>query len=74
MGHISIDMDFLEDYMKKNSIKSHRQLAINIGISTTTLYRILDGSRNPGSKTINKMLEYFVEESFETLFYKVKDC
>lgn len=68
MKDVVINKGYIEDYMDLHNITSYTQPAQDIGISTATLTRVLNGERKPGYIIITKMLSYF-GEPFEVLFF-----
>lgn len=72
MGKLVINVLFIQEYKEKQKIKSISRLADEIGISRSTLSKILRGDRNPGRKVITKMMIYF-KVPFDVLFFLSKD-
>jgi transcriptional regulator with XRE-family HTH domain len=72
---IAINHVFLKEHMRKHNIKSYRQMAELIGISSSTLSRAMRRERNPGQLVIRKMLLYFKQykEPFERIFVFIDD-
>lgn len=64
---LTLNKEFIQEYMKKNEINSLNQLARDIGISETLLFRLMKGERKPGQKTIGKMMSFFGVK-FEQIF------
>ncbi|MGE7114342.1 helix-turn-helix transcriptional regulator [Lysinibacillus sp. NPDC047702] len=64
---IQIRKDFLSDYLKQNNL-TEREFAKLIGVAHSTVNRVLNGKRNPGSKFIAGILKRFPELTFEELF------
>lgn len=50
-----IDLNKLQEYMKKNNI-SEVKLAKMIGVDYTTVYRVFRGLRKPGAKFITGLI------------------
>ncbi|BBN97455.1 helix-turn-helix domain-containing protein [Sporolactobacillus terrae] len=65
---IAVKSTFLREYLEKKNI-SDSQLADLIGVANSTVNRILNGKRNPGSKFISGILTAFPDLKFEQLFY-----
>ena len=53
--------------MKKNHL-NERELAIKMGVNYTTVYRVLKGDRNPGSKFVNGLLNACEDLKFNEIF------
>lgn len=64
---MKLNTQFIKDYMKENNVSSLNQLATEIGISPSMLWRMMHGQRKPGQKVIQLMMVYFKVE-FEKLF------
>ena len=64
---IHIKKDFLCDYLKQNNL-TESEFAKLIGVSHSTVNRVLNGKRNPGSKFIAGVLMSFPELTFEKVF------
>lgn len=64
---ILVRVDFLRKYLKDNDL-SESQFAEIIGVAHSTVNRILNGKRNPGSKFIAGVLKNFNDLSFEQVF------
>ncbi|MGG4470057.1 helix-turn-helix transcriptional regulator [Paenibacillus alvei] len=64
---IYVKADFLREYLKKNEL-SESQFAEIIGVSHSTVNRIFNGKRNPGSKFIAGVLKNFNNLSFDQVF------
>lgn len=67
MELLELNKGFVQEYAQKNNISLHR-LAIQIGLSPSMMWRVMNGERKPGPKMISLMLLYFNEE-FERLFH-----
>ncbi|MGK5654583.1 helix-turn-helix domain-containing protein [Brevibacillus formosus] len=72
MNKLMLNNHFIEEFIKKNKIKSISRLASEIGISPSALGKILQGKRNPGRKVITRMLIYF-QVPFDMLFVMSKE-
>jgi transcriptional regulator with XRE-family HTH domain len=64
---IIVRTEFLRNYLKENEL-SESQFAEIIGVAHSTVNRILNGKRNPGSKFIAGVLRNFDDLSFEQVF------
>jgi transcriptional regulator with XRE-family HTH domain len=64
---IFVNSDFLIKYLSANEL-SESQFAEKIGVAHSTVNRILNGKRNPGSKFIAGVLKNFSDLSFEQVF------
>ncbi|WP_153124612.1 helix-turn-helix domain-containing protein [Peribacillus tepidiphilus] len=64
---IIVRTEFLRNYLKENEL-SESQFAEIIGVAHSTVNRILNGKRNPGSKFIAGVLKNFNDLSFEQVF------
>jgi transcriptional regulator with XRE-family HTH domain len=64
---ILVKADFLRSYLKENEL-SESKFAETIGVAHSTVNRILNGKRNPGSKFIAGVLKNFSDLSFEQVF------
>jgi transcriptional regulator with XRE-family HTH domain len=71
-ANIAVRSEFLRDYLEKKRI-SDSQFADLIGVANSTVNRILNGKRNPGSKFISGILTAFPELKFEQLFYCIDE-
>ena len=65
---ILINLDFLKAYLKDKDI-SQSQFADKVGVTQTTVNRIMNGKRNPGGKFIAGVLRSFNDLSFDEVFY-----
>ncbi|MBF8376484.1 helix-turn-helix transcriptional regulator [Alicyclobacillus mali] len=61
---IHLREEFIKRYLQDVSI---RQVAGDIGISTSMMYLLIQKKRNPGSKVVSKILEYY-KLTFEEVF------
>lgn len=67
-----VKVDFLRKYLEENKL-SESQFAELIGVSHSTVNRIFNGKRNPGSKFIAGVLKNFNCLTFEEVFtYETK--
>lgn len=64
---IVVKTDVLKQYMDKNNL-SEKEFAEIIGVSHSTVNRVLNGKRNPGSKFIAGVLTNFSDLTFDTVF------
>lgn len=64
---IQIKKEFLNNYLVKNNL-SERDFAKSIGVAHSTVNRVLNGKRNPGSKFIAGVLKNFPDLTFEKVF------
>lgn len=64
---IIVNTEFLLKYLKERNL-SESQFAEKIGVAHSTVNRILNGRRNPGSKFIAGVLKNFTDVSFEMVF------
>lgn len=64
---IVVNTDFLKAYLISKQL-SESEFAKTIGVSYSTVNRILNGKRNPGSKFIGGLLKNFHDLSFELVF------
>lgn len=64
---ILVRTEFLRNYLTDNNL-SESQFAETIGVAHSTVNRILNGKRNPGSKFIAGVLKNFNDLSFEIVF------
>lgn len=64
---IFVNSEFLLRYLKENEL-SESQFAERIGVAHSTVNRILNGKRNPGSKFIAGVLKNFSDLNFEQVF------
>ncbi|WP_037563496.1 helix-turn-helix domain-containing protein [Sporolactobacillus terrae] len=71
-ANIAVKSQFLRDYLEIKKI-SDSQLAELIGVANSTVNRILNGKRNPGSKFISGILMAFPDLKFEQLFYCIDE-
>ncbi|SDW94921.1 Helix-turn-helix domain-containing protein [Alicyclobacillus hesperidum] len=62
---IRLREEFIKRYLQDVSIQ---QVAKDIGISTSMMYLLINRKRNPGGKTIFKILKYY-KMPFEYIFY-----
>ncbi|TDY42141.1 Nlp family transcriptional regulator [Alicyclobacillus sacchari] len=63
---IHLREEFIKRYLQDVSI---RQVAEDIGVSTSMMYLLIQKKRNPGNKVISKILHYYklpFEEVFST--------
>lgn len=58
----------IKDHMQEKDI-SLNKLAVEIGVSPSTLSRVLNRQRNPGQMVIGKMLKYFGLKFDDLFFY-----
>lgn len=65
---ILINLDFLQAYLKDKDI-SQSQFADAVGVTQTTVNRVMNGKRNPGGKFIAGVLKSFNDLSFDEVFY-----
>ena len=56
---IVLNRDYIIREMQRRNIKSINELARNIGISDSMMNLLMRGKRNPGSKVIGLMLDFF---------------
>lgn len=56
---IVLNTDYLHREMQRRGITSVNELARNIGISESMMHLLMRGKRNPGSKAIALMMDYF---------------
>ena len=64
---ILVKTDFLRSYLENHDL-SEKQFAATIGVAHSTVNRILNGRRNPGSKFIAGVLKNYDDLSFEQVF------
>jgi len=64
---IYVKVDFLRKHLKENEL-SESEFAEIIGVSHSTVNRIFNGKRNPGSKFIAGVLKNFTTLTFEQVF------
>jgi transcriptional regulator with XRE-family HTH domain len=64
---IIVRTEFLRKYLVENKL-SESQFAETIGVAHSTVNRVLNGKRNPGSKFIAGVLKNFKDLSFDTVF------
>lgn len=64
---IVVKVDFLRDYLSQKELSESRFAEI-IGVAHSTVNRVLNGRRNPGSKFIAGVLKNFSDLSFEAVF------
>jgi transcriptional regulator with XRE-family HTH domain len=64
---IKVRNEFLSNYLIKNDL-SEREFAKAIGVAHSTVNRVLNGKRNPGSKFIAGVLRNFPDLAFEQVF------
>jgi|AntDeeMinimDraft_4_1070355.scaffolds.fasta_scaffold27021_1 plasmid maintenance system antidote protein VapI len=67
MDRIHLKKEVLEKYMKKNDL-SEQDLATELDLDYTTVYRVLRGQRNVGPKFVAKVLTNTGFE-FEDIFF-----
>lgn len=65
---IYVKVEFLKTYLKENEL-SESQFAEIVGVSHSTVNRVFNGKRNPGSKFIAGVLKNFKNLNFEQVFY-----
>jgi len=61
---IHLREEFIKRYLQDVSIQ---QVAKDIGISTSMMYLLIHKKRNPGRKTVSKILKYY-KIPFEDIF------
>lgn len=72
MQAIHLNKEVLRSYLKENGI-SEANFAKKIGVSHSTVNRILNGKRNPGGKFISGLLTKYPDLTFEKVFiFKTK--
>jgi transcriptional regulator with XRE-family HTH domain len=64
---LKVNTDFLKKYLSERKI-SESNFAESIGVAHSTVNRVLNGKRNPGSKFIAGVLKNFNDLSFEQVF------
>ena len=64
---IIVKTEFLRNYLIKNNL-TESQFAEIIGVAHSTVNRIFNGKRNPGSKFIAGVLKNFSDLSFDAAF------
>lgn len=64
---IIVRTEFLKKYLHEKNM-SESKFAETIGVAHSTVNRVLNGKRNPGSKFIAGVLKNFQELSFEEVF------
>ncbi|WP_366160633.1 helix-turn-helix transcriptional regulator [Bacillus infantis] len=64
---IVIKTEFLQGYLKEKGL-SESVFAERIGVAHSTVNRIINGKRNPGSKFIAGVLNNFNDLNFEQVF------
>ncbi len=64
---ILVKTEFLRSYLKEKQL-TESQFAETIGVAHSTVNRILNGKRNPGSKFIAGVLKNFSDLNFDLVF------
>lgn len=64
---ILVRTEFLQGYLDEHDL-SERQFAEIIGVAHSTVNRVLNGKRNPGSKFISGVLGNLNDLSFDQVF------
>lgn len=64
---ILVNVDFLQTYLKKKGISQCR-FAEEVGVTQSTVNRIMNGKRNPGGKFVTGVLQGFNDLSFDEVF------
>jgi len=64
---IVVKVDFLRNYLFQKELSESRFAEV-IGVAHSTVNRVLNGKRNPGSKFIAGVLKNFSDLSFEEVF------
>ncbi|MGG4039938.1 helix-turn-helix domain-containing protein [Heyndrickxia ginsengihumi] len=66
-SNILVKAEVLKKYMHEKNL-SEKEFADAIGVAHSTVNRILNGKRNPGSKFIAGVLNNFSELTFDNIF------
>jgi transcriptional regulator with XRE-family HTH domain len=64
---IIVKTDYLKKYLSDNKL-SESQFAETIGVARSTVNRILNGKRNPGSKFVAGVLKSYDDLTFDSVF------
>ncbi|WP_010529025.1 helix-turn-helix transcriptional regulator [Lentibacillus jeotgali] len=64
---ILVDVNFLQTYLENKGI-SQCQFAEEVGVTQSTVNRIMNGKRNPGGKFVTGVLQGFNDLSFDEVF------
>lgn len=67
-ANITVKSNFLREFLAQKNI-SDGQFAEMIGVANSTVNRIMNGKRNPGSKFISGVLTSFPGLTFEQVFF-----
>lgn len=67
MARIHLKKEILEKYMEENDL-TEQDLAVELDLDYTTVYRVLRGQRNVGPKFVAKVLTN-TEFEFEDIFF-----
>ncbi|WP_088051860.1 helix-turn-helix transcriptional regulator [Virgibacillus dakarensis] len=69
---ILVKLEFLQPYLKDKDI-SQSQFADAVGVTQSTVNRVMNGKRNPGGKFVSGVLQSFNDLSFDEVFTYGKD-
>ncbi|MEK4921987.1 helix-turn-helix transcriptional regulator [Cytobacillus sp. FSL R5-0569] len=64
---IIVKVNFLKKYLNDNNL-SESKFAETIGVAHSTVNRIFNGKRNPGSKFIAGVLKNYTDLNFDSVF------
>lgn len=64
---LAVNVPVLQGYMQRQGW-DERQLAANMGVTYTTVYRVIRGKRAPGNEFIARLLKACPGLGFEKLF------
>jgi len=64
---ILVKVNFLKTYLANRGISQY-QFAKEVGVTKSTVNRIMNGKRNPGGKFVTGVLQGFNDLSFDEVF------
>lgn len=66
-GVIKVNVKFLREFLNRKGL-TEEQFAHSIGVSHSTVNRIMNGKRNPGSKFVIGVLNSYRDLTFDQVF------
>lgn len=67
MQELQINRDVLNSYMSDAGIQTQYELAKRMGVSASTVYRVLDGTSKPGPRFIAGIRSAFPRRNLDKL-------
>lgn len=64
---LRINRDVLDEYMRAANIQTSYELSKRMGVSASTVYRVLDGTSEPGPRFISGIRTAFPRRNLDKL-------